>query len=70
MSSADCPHCGERNFTVVAWSDLDRCASCGRSLAADATVTLDVRVREAIVRRARFTRPGGTRAVRTIRPAG
>ena len=27
-----CPHCGEDTFTIVGWSDLDHCASCGRQL--------------------------------------
>ena len=33
MAVAQCPHCGELNFTLGGWADLDRCASCGKSLA-------------------------------------
>lgn len=33
MSLVRCPHCGEVNFTIVGWANLDRCARCGKSLA-------------------------------------
>jgi hypothetical protein len=48
VSWAECPHCGERNFSVTGWVDLDRCGSCGRALGAEAQVTADARVREAL----------------------
>ena len=27
-----CPHCGDDTFTIAGWSDLDHCATCGRTL--------------------------------------
>lgn len=33
MAVTQCPHCGELNFTITRWAHLDRCASCGKSLA-------------------------------------
>lgn len=69
MSWADCPQCGERVFTITAWSDLDRCPGCGRSLATEAKPALEERVREAIGKRPpeRFERRRSARF--TPRPA-
>ena len=33
MTFAQCPHCGELNFTFTRWVNLDRCVNCGKSLA-------------------------------------
>jgi hypothetical protein len=33
MPLINCPHCGERTFTISGWADLDRCPSCDKPLA-------------------------------------
>jgi ribosomal protein L37E len=32
MSWTRCRHCGNQNFTVAGWADLDSCSCCGRPL--------------------------------------
>lgn len=46
MSPARCPHCGVVNFSIVGWSDLDHCASCGKSLASREPRIAQARVQE------------------------
>jgi hypothetical protein len=54
MATALCPHCGERNFTIEGWADLDHCSRCGRRLARK-----DLRpVNELLAEYLREVRPG------------
>ena len=38
MSHTDCPHCGARNFSFLASTELTRCRDCGRALAAESEI--------------------------------